>query len=88
MTMRDKIQERYADTPLLFADGFDDAIIGVTVQYTKQPSVAYNYHRCVEILIERDGMDYEEAVEYMDYNVTSAWVGEHTPSFVDNMEDI
>ena len=33
-------------------------------------------------LIERDGMDYEEATEYIDYNCLGAWIGEQTPIIV------
>ena len=31
--------------------------------------------------MERDGMSDEEAVEYFEFNVTGAWVGENTPIF-------
>ena len=32
--------------------------------------------------MERDGMTHEEAIEWMDFNVTGAWLGETTPIFV------
>lgn len=32
----------------------------------------------------RDGMSYEEAIEYFDYNVSGAYVGEKTPIWVDD----
>jgi len=32
--------------------------------------------------MNRDGMSYEEAIEYFDFNVTGAYVGEHTPMFI------
>ena len=35
-----------------------------------------------DTLIERDGMDYEEATEYIDYNCLGAWIGEQTPIIV------
>ena len=40
------------------------------------------YDKCVDIFIKRDGMTYEEAVEWMEFNVVGAWVGETTPIFV------
>jgi hypothetical protein len=43
------------------------------------PRAVYSYDKCVEVL-ERD-MDYEDAVEYMEFNVTGAYVGEQTPVF-------
>ena len=32
--------------------------------------------------MKRDGMTYKEAVEWMEFNVVGAWVGETTPIFV------
>ena len=63
----------------LLADGFEDALIGITEGMN---SVAvYDYDSCVHILTQQD-MSYEEAVEYMDFNVTGSYVGEKTPVFV------
>jgi len=33
-------------------------------------------------MVARDGMTEEEAIEYFEFNVTGAWVGEGTPAFV------
>ena len=63
----------------LFADGFDEAIIG----YDASGACAvYDYKRCVDILMKRDNMDLHEAHEYMEFNVISAYVGDYTPIFV------
>lgn len=67
---------------MLKADGFDDAIIGVAEHGPGSPIIAYDFDKCVEILVERDGMEHDEAVEYMDFNVTGSWVGDQTPVFV------
>ncbi|WP_157963708.1 hypothetical protein [Actinocorallia populi] len=40
----------------------------------------YDYGKCVQILIA-DGMDDLEAEEWMEVNVTAAYVGEGTPAF-------
>ena len=66
----------------LFADGFDEAIIGISERFGRVPIVAYDRGFCISILMERDGMDYEEAVEFFDFNVIGAWVGEGTPEFI------
>ena len=68
--------EIYPDEDILKADGFDDAIIGVDYQHT-EPRLIYSVTKCLEIL-EKD-MDSEEAMEYFDYNVRGAYVGEKTP---------
>mgnify|MGYP003111639793 FL=1 len=64
----------------LLADGFEDALIGLGQQFNKTLAV-YDRQKCIEILIDRDGMSEEEAVEYFEFNVTNAWVGENTPIF-------
>ena len=76
----------------LTADGFHEAIIGLAARATSTLVVAYDYDKCVGILVDRDGMSYEDAVEFMSFNVTNAWVGEGTPVFVhlgpiENIED-
>ena len=79
---RKEIEETYQDTPLLFADGFDKAIVGVSQQFNSL-SVAYDRNKCIEILMTRDSMTQLEAIEYFEYNVVGAYVGEHTPSFIE-----
>lgn len=64
------------------ADGFESAIIGVANRFGMEPVVAYDYDKCIEVLVKRDGMTYEEAIEFFEFNVTGAWVGEGTPVFV------
>ena len=58
---------------VLYADGFEKAFIGIGVQFNKSLAI-YDYSKCIEVLID-DGMSYEEAVEWMDYNVLGSYVG-------------
>jgi hypothetical protein len=82
-TVRERIEEEYDGEELLFADGFDDAIVGIQAMTAGHNAcVVYDYDKCVEILIERDEMDMEEAIEHMEFNVTGGYVGEATPSFI------
>lgn len=69
------------DPNTLYANGFEGALIGRGWQHTKLLAV-YDYNKCVEILIERDEMTHEEAIEWMEYNVVGAYVGEYTPIFM------
>lgn len=69
------------DDDTLYAKGFEAALIGVGTQFT-QPLAVYDWDKCVEILVARDGMTADEAMEYMDVNVTGAYVGTGTPVFV------
>lgn len=63
---------------MLFVDGFNDAVIGMT---TKGLAV-YDVAKIIDIMMERDGMDGEEAAEYFEYNIDGSYMGEETPIFV------
>ena len=67
---------------MLKADGFDEAVLGVGRRCGQPDLLVYDYHKCCEILVKRDKMTYEEAEEFMEFNVVGAWVGETTPVFV------
>ena len=76
--MRDEIAEGNED--MLFADGFDDALIG-HVERAGTPTIAcYDRDRCIEILA--NDMSYEDALEYFYFNIVGAYVGENTPCFL------
>ena len=75
------IEEWWPDNEILLADGFEGAFIGVGEQFNQKMAV-YDWDKCIEILMVRDGMVYDDAVDFMDYNVTGAWVGEGTPCFL------
>ena len=66
----------------MLADGFDEAILGMCVQFGSEPVVAYDFNKCVEIIMERDGMEREEAIDFMNFNVVGAYVGLSTPVFI------
>ena len=70
------------DEEILTADGFDYALIGVSERAGQPPIAMYDKDKCINLLIERDGMTEEEAEEYFYFNVVGAWVGEYTPCFV------
>ena len=70
------------DERLMKADGLEDAIIGVGSRINMPDVLIYSYNKCIDIFMDRDGMTHEEAIEWMDYNVTGAWLGETTPIFV------
>ena len=66
----------------LLADGFEDAFIGVARRCGQPTLVTYDYDQCVDILMKRDGMSYEEASEFFEFNVVGAWMGEGTPLYL------
>ena len=63
-------------------DGFDSAVIGVGERNNTDSMIVYDYNKMVNVLMTRDGMTYEEAEEYIDFNIVGAWIGDTTPIIV------
>jgi hypothetical protein len=66
----------------LLADGFDEALIGVADRINLGPVAAYDVNKILDILIKRNGMDFAEALEYFEFNIKGAWMGEFTPVYI------
>ncbi len=79
---RDDCVELCDDDELLFADGFDDAILGVGTRCGQPTIVIYDRAKCIAILVKRDGMTHDEAEEFFAFNTEGAWVGERTPLYL------
>ena len=70
---------------MLFADGFEDALIGY-IERAGMPSIAcYDKFKCIDILSK--AMPYDDAFEYFYFNVVGAYVGENTPCFLTRITD-
>ena len=75
---------------MLKIDGFDSALIGIATVWQKSSdggaerldTLIYNGDALVGILISDSGMGYEEALEYISYNIEGAYVGNTTPIIV------
>lgn len=65
-------------TPLLL-DGFEKAFLGYATQAGQKQLAVYDYDKMVDILVRRDRMPHEEAVEFLEFNTMCAWAGEGTP---------
>lgn len=66
---------------MLFADGYEDALIGYVERFGMGPVALYDRNKCIEILMKRDGMTDEEAEEFFSFNTIGAWMGDSTPAF-------
>lgn len=66
---------------MLFLDGFDEALIGSMDRFGGETVALYDRDKILDILMERDGMSREDAIEFFDFNIIGAYVGEHTPAF-------
>jgi len=79
MTILEQIIKHYPDIEFLSADGFEDAIIGISGE-----KLVYSINKCIDILMTKDKMSTEEAIEYFYFNVEGAYVGEKTPIWVND----
>ena len=68
---------------ILKADGFDDCIVGVDLSSGR---IAYSKQMMVEKLVVEECMDWEDAIEYLEFNTWGAYVGEHTPIYLDDYD--
>ena len=62
----------------ILVDGYNDCIVG----FTDDGRVVYEQTLMVAKLIREEGMGWEEALEYLDFNTFNAYVGEFTPLFI------
>lgn len=77
----DILKESLEEESCLLADGFELALIGITCGI--EPRAVYDINKMIAILMGRDRMEYDDAVEYLEYNVIGAYVGEKTPVYID-----
>ena len=71
-------------------DGFDSAIIGTSNLWIGNERVdvlVYDCEKMVEQLMIRDGMDAEEAIDYINFNIEGAYIGKDTPVVVWQYDD-
>tara|TARA_R110000803_G_scaffold75688_1_gene140053 strand:+ start:1086 stop:1349 length:264 start_codon:yes stop_codon:yes gene_type:complete len=78
--MIDYIDEN-AEGAVILSD-LDDAIIGVVEEFGNGPRILYSTEKIIQILIDRDGMSEEEAVEYYGFNIVGMFAGEQNPVFL------
>ena len=66
-------------------DGYDEAILGPATIWRSNTMVGvlvYDAELIRKILMNRDGMDAEEAREFIEFNIEGAYIGEDTPVLV------
>jgi hypothetical protein len=66
----------------LYADGLESALVGYTLNHHHAHVAVYDYDLCIKILVDRDGMEPEEADEFLSFNTLGSFVGDDGPLFV------
>jgi hypothetical protein len=72
ISLREKVADMNPEAILW--DGLDDAIIGISIDNR----TVYGLNKMI-LLFQEQGMSEEEAMEWIDFNIISAYVGEYTP---------
>ena len=73
------LMEILADEECLTADGFDKALVVCT--YGGDVVAVYDVDLMVGILME-EGLDWMDAMEFLEYNVFGSYMGEKTPKYM------
>lgn len=67
---------------VVIADGLDNSFIGLALVDGVTVAV-YSTHLIIEDLMENDKMSFDDAQEFMDYNIIGAKTGKGHPVFLD-----
>ena len=84
---RNELAEHFGND-LLFADNFDNAIIGVSMGISCGTKVVYDAEEMARTLVVSEGITEQEAWEYLEFNTFNAYVGDNTPIFVSTSLDV
>ena len=92
---REEVAE-YNEEALLLPEQYDSAIIGVAERINLGPVAAYDTNKLIDLIAKEMEPEADEveihgdeesakhfmAMEYFDYNIKGAWLGENTPVFI------
>ena len=78
----EEIKERAEEATLL--DGLDDAIIGMAEELGNGYRIVYSKSKIYEILMNRDGMTEEDAIEFYDYNILGLYASPQNAIFMED----
>jgi len=72
---------------MIVLDGFNECILGRVEQAGSDTKLLYSIKCIISTLMERDGMSYEEAYEFYEFNILGLHGQEPFPAFlIDNEE--
>ena len=83
----DFIYDNIGEDDVMSADGLDDAIIGIGSRCGQPDLLVYDKAKVIDILMERDEMTHEQALEFYSFNIEGAWVGEGTPIWLERFDE-
>jgi hypothetical protein len=76
----EEIFETYPEDEFLKVDGFDSSVIGVEPSTMR---LVYDRELMVKSLMKEENMTVIDAIEYLEFNVFSAHMGDKTPIYIE-----
>ena len=79
----------HEDSEILRMDGLDEACIGWSDSWNgneRPMRLVYDANKIIEILMD-EGMDEEEAVEFYEFNIAGAFMGDNQPIIINSWLD-
>ena len=73
---------------MITGDRLNDAIIGTGGRCGMEEVFVYSYDKILDILMTEDEMTEREAIDYIEYNIAGAYVGELTPILVRSLDEL
>ena len=73
----------FDNTKVFDNPSYDNSIVGITAK----GRLVYDYQKMVEEFAKDNGVTELEAVEFIDYNTVSAYLGENTPIIVERTKE-
>lgn len=67
---------------MLKVTGYDDCAMGVVFGCGRENTIIYNVDKIIKKMMKRDGMTYDDAFEYFNFNIAGAYMGTDTPVFL------
>lgn len=87
--MYESLEEAFSvleGTTAMKADDLDSCIIGIASRSGQPDLIVYDSDKIIDLLMERDGMEFSDAVDFFQFNIAGAWVGEGTPLFLTTIQ--
>lgn len=68
----------------IILDGLDDAIMGIAEEFGNGYRIVYSKSKIFGILMNRDGMTEEEAIEFYEYNILGLYASPQNAIFFED----
>ena len=79
---REIVHEIAEEEGMLLLDDFDEAIIGLASRSGNNTVVAYSIDGIIQILMDKFGKSYPDALEHYSFSIEGKYMGDMTPMFI------